>query len=170
MFLCHPSQIIPLPDSTSTMALSQFLFFSFLFIFFNLSLPNEIDVHDLLPTFKLPKGLLPNNVESYTISPKDSSFTVQLTHPCYVEFPNQLVYYQKDIKGKLSYGEVSDISGIQAKKLFVWVPVTGIDVDEQFHMIEFHVGFLSEKLPAEVFENIPTCKNMGSQDSPFASI
>ncbi|KAJ8560862.1 hypothetical protein K7X08_027052 [Anisodus acutangulus] len=155
---------------------SQLLFFSFLCIFFSLSLsfnpsrPNKVDVHDLLPLYNLPKGLLPNNVKSYTISSKDNSFTVQLTHPCYVQFKDQLVYYEKEIKGKMSYGKVSDVSGIQAKKVFVWVSVTGINVDEESHMIEFHVGFLSEKLPAKEFENIPTCKNKGCQDSPLASI
>ncbi|XP_016488943.2 uncharacterized protein LOC107808893 [Nicotiana tabacum] len=157
---------------------SQLLFCSLLFIFFSQSLsfnrsrPNkDDDIHDLLPSYNLPKGLLPNNVKSYTLSPKDNSFTVQLTHPCYVQFQDQLVYYQKEIKGKMSYGEVSDVSGIQAKKLFVWVPVTGINVDEESHMIEFHVGFLSEKLPAKDFETIPTCKNnKGCQDSLLSSI
>ncbi|XP_059286674.1 uncharacterized protein LOC132040075 [Lycium ferocissimum] len=145
------------------------IFFS-LCLSFNPSHPNKVDVHDLLPLYNLPKGLLPNNVKSYTISPKDNSFTVQLTHPCYVQFKDQLVYYEKYIKGKMSYGKVSDVSGIQAKKVFVWVSVTGISVDEESHMIEFHVGFLSEKLPANEFEDIPTCKNKGCQDSSLASI
>ncbi|XP_015076290.1 uncharacterized protein LOC107020440 [Solanum pennellii] len=150
-----------------------FLFFFIFSLSFNLSHSNKYDdVHDLLPYYNLPKGLLPNNVKSYTVSTKDSSFTVQLTHPCYVQFQDQLVYYQKDIKGKLSYGSVSDVTGIQAKKLFVWVSVTGISVDDQSQMIEFHVGFLSEKLPAKEFENIPTCTNKikGCQHSAFASI
>ncbi|MCD9560974.1 hypothetical protein HAX54_019841 [Datura stramonium] len=84
---------------------SQLLFFSLLCIFFTLSHsfnpshPNKVDVHDLLPAYNLPKGLLPDNVKSYTISPKDSSFTVQLTHPCYVQFEDQLVYYRNRHQG-----------------------------------------------------------------------
>ncbi|CAN6555919.1 unnamed protein product [Malus baccata var. baccata] len=115
------------------------------------------DVHDLLPKYGLPKGLLPNNVESYTLA-EDGSFEIFLGSPCYVHF-DQLVYYNKHIKGKLSYGAVSDVSGIQAKKLFIWVSVTGIHRDKGSDSVEFYVGALSEKLPAKQFEDIPDCKN-----------
>ncbi|KAM1039377.1 hypothetical protein TB2_028317 [Malus domestica] len=115
------------------------------------------DVHDLLPQYGLPKGLLPNNVKSYTLT-EDGSFEIFLESPCYVHF-DQLVYYNKHIKGKLSYGEVSDVSGIQAKKLFIWVSVTGIHRDKGSDSVEFYVGALSEKLPAKQFEDIPDCKN-----------
>ncbi|XP_048425911.1 uncharacterized protein LOC103954027 [Pyrus x bretschneideri] len=60
---------------------------------------------------------------------------------------------------KLSYGAVSDVSGIQAKKLFIWVSVTGIHRDKGSDSVEFYVGALSEKLPAKQFEDIPECKN-----------
>ncbi|GLU19556.1 hypothetical protein SLE2022_358020 [Rubroshorea leprosula] len=119
------------------------------------------DVHDLLPTYGLPKGLLPNNVKSYTLS-DDGDFSVELYTPCYVQF-DQLVYYDKHIKGKLSYGSVHSVSGIQAKKLFLWVSVTGIEVDKTSDMIEFYVGALSEKLPAKQFQDIPACKSKGCQ-------
>ncbi|KAM3693138.1 hypothetical protein ACJW31_08G143500 [Castanea mollissima] len=114
------------------------------------------DVHDLLPHYGLPKGLIPNNVDSFTLS-DDGTFTLQLSSPCYVQF-DQLVYYDKKISGKLSYGSVSSVSGIQAKKLFLWVSVTGIQADKDSDMIEFYVGSLSEKLPAKQFEDVPVCK------------
>ncbi|KDP26932.1 hypothetical protein JCGZ_21025 [Jatropha curcas] len=123
-----------------------------------LPLPQSIlDVHDLLPLFGLPRGLLPDNVKSYTLSPS-GSFTVQLKSTCYVHF-DQLVYYAEEIKGKLSYGAVHDVSGIQAKKLFIWLPVSGIEVSRDDDMIEFFVGSLSQKLPAKQFEDIPACKS-----------
>ncbi|KAA8540956.1 hypothetical protein F0562_024906 [Nyssa sinensis] len=120
------------------------------------------DVHDLLPRYGFPKGLLPNAVKSYSLS-DDGTFIVDLERPCYVQF-DELVYYDKKIKGKLSYGSVSDVSGIQAKKLFLWVSVTGINADSQSGMIEFRVGALSEKLPAKQFEAIPDCKSKGCQE------
>ncbi|XWS73434.1 hypothetical protein CRYUN_Cryun02cG0128000 [Craigia yunnanensis] len=115
------------------------------------------DVHDLLPTYGLPKGILPNIVKSYTLSPT-GDFTVNLESTCYVQF-DQLVYYEKTIRGKLSYGAVHDVSGIQAKKLFLWLPVTGIEVDKNSGMVQFFVGPLSETLPAKQFEDIPVCKS-----------
>lgn len=126
------------------------------------------DVHDLLPKYGLPKGLLPDNVNSYTLS-EDGSFEIYLESPCYVHF-DQLVYYNKNIKGKLSYGSVSDVSGIQAKKLFIWVSVTGIQVDKGSDSVEFYVGALSEKLPAKQFEDIPVCKSKACQGTYVDSI
>ncbi|PIN10963.1 hypothetical protein CDL12_16453 [Handroanthus impetiginosus] len=123
------------------------------------------DVHDLLPQYNLPKGLLPINIKSYSLSKADDTFTIELSsYPCYVKFNDQLVHFDKIIKGKLGYGKVSEVSGIRAKKFFIWVPVTGIDVDQDNGMIEFHVGSLSQKLPAKDFEIIHSCKSKGLQE------
>ncbi|XP_040992839.1 uncharacterized protein LOC121239626, partial [Juglans microcarpa x Juglans regia] len=143
-FLRNPSILLPQKPKTQSQP-------------FVLSLQSVPDVHDLLPQYGLPKGLLPNNVKSYTLS-DDGSFTIELTSPCYVQF-DQLVYYNKKVNGKLSYGSVSSVSGIQAKKLFLWVSVTGIQADKDSDSIEFYVGALSEKLPAKQFEDVPVCKS-----------
>lgn len=114
------------------------------------------DIHDLLPLYGFPVGLLPSNVKSYTLS-DDGSFVIELDSACYVQFAD-LVYYGKTIKGKLSYGSLSDVSGIQVKKLFAWLPITGMRVTSDSKSIEFQVGFLSEALPFSMFESIPTCR------------
>ncbi|CAK8578507.1 unnamed protein product [Lathyrus sativus] len=116
------------------------------------------DIHDLLPDYGFPKGILPNNIASYTISPS-GHFTVHLDFPCYVRFSDQLVYYNTLITGTLTYGSVSGVSGIQAKMLFVWLPVTGMEVDSRSGMLEFFVGALSKKLPANQFQNVPGCSS-----------
>uniref|UniRef100_A0A6N2M7J8 DUF538 domain-containing protein n=1 Tax=Salix viminalis TaxID=40686 RepID=A0A6N2M7J8_SALVM len=116
------------------------------------------DIHDLLPQYGLPRGLLPDNVESFTLPSSDGSFEVKLKTTCYVHF-DDVVYYDKVIKGKMSYGSVHDVSGIQAKKLFVWLPVTGIEVSKADDgMVSFFVGPISEELPAKQFEDVPVCK------------
>lgn len=127
------------------------------------------DIHDLLPEYGFPRGLIPDAVKSFSLSP-DGSFAVNLDRPCYVHFDDELVYYDKAVRGRMSYGSVSDVSGIQAKKLFLWVPVTGMTADKDAGMIEFHVGALSEKLPAEQFESVPSCKNKGPRGSFVESI
>ncbi|KAK4758144.1 hypothetical protein SAY87_019445 [Trapa incisa] len=157
------------PRSSSMLSLSVILFF----VFFLSSSPSlstrsfEVisgvipsiagDVHDLLPKYGFPRGIIPDNVKSYNLS-DDGSFEIQLDRPCYVHF-DELVYYDRKIKGKMSYGSVSGVSGIQAKKLFIWVTVTGIKVDSSSGMIDFYVGALSEKLPAKQFEEVPQCKS-----------
>ncbi|KAI3434221.1 uncharacterized protein J3R85_006675 [Psidium guajava] len=125
------------------------------------------DVHDLLPQYGFPKGILPDNVASYSLS-DDGAVEIRLRGPCYVQF-DKLVYYDRKITGKLSYGSVSSVSGIQVKKLFVWLPVTGMKSDAGSGMIEFYVGALSEKLPAEEFEAVPACKSNACDENPKAA-
>ncbi|CDP17359.1 unnamed protein product [Coffea canephora] len=149
----------------------QFLLLFFLFLTsFSLSIKNSVpDVHDLFPKYHLPKGLLPGNVQSYSLSSEDNTFIIELTHHCYVQFKDQLVLYDKVLTGKLGYGKVSDVTGIHARKFFIWVSVTGMDVDESSNTIEFHVGVLSQSLPADMFQTIPTCQNKGLQESSLLS-
>ncbi|KAI9075795.1 hypothetical protein K1719_042281 [Acacia pycnantha] len=95
----------------------------------NLPLRSGPSIHDLLAKYGLPKGILPDSVKSFSLS-DDGSFRVELQKPCYVQF-DRLVYYDTVITGKLTYGSVSDVSGIQAQKLFLWLPVTGIKANEK---------------------------------------
>lgn len=127
-------------------------------------IPPTEDVHDLLPRFGFPRGLVPSNVESYSLS-EDGEFEVHMDQPCYVQF-DDLFYYDKKIKGHLTFGSISDVTGIQARKLFLWVPVTGIDAASGY--IQFHVGALSETLPADQFENVRVCKPRST--TPISSL
>ncbi|CAN6439316.1 unnamed protein product [Victoria cruziana] len=140
--------------------LSGYLKFLLIFaLFLSLSVISSStspSVHDLLPEYGLPKGLLPDAVKSYSLE-EDGSFEIELEKPCYVHF-ERLAYYEKKITGKISYGTISNISGIQAKKFFIWVSVTGMRVDPPDY-IEFEVGPLSEKLSITQFQEIPTCKS-----------
>lgn len=127
------------------------------------------DIHDLLPLYGLPKGLIPSDIQSYTLDKASGLFSIEMTRTCYVHF-QQLVWYDKHIKGKLSYGAVHDVSGIQAKELFLWLPVTGIEKVKNSDMLRFFVGALSEDLPAEQFQEIPQCKSKVSQRPSISSI
>lgn len=115
------------------------------------------DAHDVLPLYGLPKGLLPDSIVSNTLS-ENGEFMVELAVPCYIHF-TYLVYYEKIIRGKLSYGTISDLSGIQAKQFLFWVSLTGIEAHPADGTIEFKVGFLSQTLPASEFDSIRQCKS-----------
>lgn len=158
----NPVSASSMASAYSSMAAISLLLLSLALLFeTHLAIPPTEDVHDLLPHFGFPRGLIPSSVKEYSLS-EDGEFEVHMDHPCYVQF-DDLVYYDKKIKGHLSYGSVSDVTGIQAKKFFLWVPVTGIDAASGY--IQFHVGALSETLPAEQFENVRVCKAKALIDS-----
>ncbi|KAG6528776.1 uncharacterized protein At5g01610-like [Zingiber officinale] len=133
---------------------------TFLFLLIS-SAAASSEVHDLLEKFGLPKGLLPHLADNYSLA-DDGSFEVRLEKPCYVQFTD-LVSYAETITGHISYGTISEIQGIQVKKFFAWFSVTNIRAVEESNSIEFNAGFLSEKLPWKVFENVPNCRNKGLQ-------
>eukprot|EP00252_Welwitschia_mirabilis_P021774 TRINITY_DN5687_c0_g1_i2.p1 TRINITY_DN5687_c0_g1~~TRINITY_DN5687_c0_g1_i2.p1 ORF type:complete len:163 (-),score=9.71 TRINITY_DN5687_c0_g1_i2:238-726(-) len=115
-------------------------------------------ITSVLSQYGLPVGLLPDAVKSYTLS-DDGKFEVELEKNCYVHF-SYLVYYSKKITGKLSYGKISDLSGVEAKEFFIWVDVTGIEVDRSSSKyIYFKVGFISKKLDISEFESVRECKD-----------
>ena len=117
-------------------------------------------ISSILQQNGLPIGVLPSSVDSYDLY-ADGSFTVSLDTPCYVNFDYE-VYYAQIITGKLSYGTISDLSGIQAKQALLWFTVTAIRVDIPVSgYIYFNVGPISKKLPISQFEDIPTCKSKG---------
>jgi len=115
-------------------------------------------ISEMLAKFGLPIGLMPDSIKSYSLA-DDGKFKVELAKPCYVQF-DYLVYYDKTITGKVSYGKITDLSGIQAKQFFIWVDVTGMEMDlPASDYIYFKVGIISKKIEISWFETVPTCKD-----------
>lgn len=97
-----------------------------------LSVTDQPTVYQILEKYGLPSGLLPDSVKSYTLSPDDGSFVVELEKPCYIQF-DYLVYYDSKITGKLNFGSITDLVGIQVKKFFFWLSVDEIGVEMNKH-------------------------------------
>ncbi|KAI5066689.1 hypothetical protein GOP47_0019313 [Adiantum capillus-veneris] len=127
----------------------------------------DSSIASILTQNGLPVGLLPSTVEDYTLS-EDGKFSVSLSKACYVDFDYE-VYYAETITGTLSYGAISDLSGIQAKKAFLWLSVTGIHADDSSSSyIYFDVGPFSKKLSISQFESVPVCKAKATNLSALA--
>uniref|UniRef100_A0ACD5ZZC8 Uncharacterized protein n=1 Tax=Avena sativa TaxID=4498 RepID=A0ACD5ZZC8_AVESA len=118
--------------------------------------PNS-EASDLLEKYGLPKGLVPDAVASYTFDETSGDFEIHLAGTCYARFGDHLVYYEKAIRGRLSSGKITGLSGIQAKKLFLWVSVSGIVAHPDHGTLEFQVGFISEELSVSLFDKVPSC-------------
>ncbi|WVZ24115.1 hypothetical protein V8G54_002659 [Vigna mungo] len=127
----------------------------------------EESVYDVLPKFGLPSGLLPNTVTDYTLD-EDGQFEVVLASPCYIQF-DYLVYYDKRITGKLNYGSITNLKGIEVQSLFLWFNVDEIRVDlPPSNSIYFQVGIINKKLNVDQFKTVRSCRNSLSSSSPCA--
>ncbi|CAM0876216.1 unnamed protein product [Alopecurus aequalis] len=115
--------------------------------------------HDVLSEYGLPKGLLPDSVTSYNFVNATGDFKTELASSCYVWFGDHYVYFDRSISGTISYGTISNLSGIQAKKFFFWVSISSMVARPERGMIEFYSGFISEDVPASLFEKMPVCGN-----------
>ncbi|KAE9601170.1 hypothetical protein Lal_00023731 [Lupinus albus] len=120
---------------------------------------NKPTVFELLPKYGLPSGLLPSTVTDYTLSEDDGHFVVVLEKPCYVQF-DYLVYYDKTVSGKLSYGSITDLNGIEVERLFLWLNVDEIRVDlPPSNSIYFQVGLINKKLSVDQFKTVHSCRD-----------
>lgn len=120
--------------------------------------------NDVLLEYGLPKGLLPDSVNSYTFDNATGDFHIELASSCYIWFGDHYVYFDKTISGTISYGAISNLSGIMAKKLFIWVSISSMTAHLERGMIEFRAGFITEDVPASLFEEVPVCGNgLGEQ-------
>ncbi|KAG6536320.1 hypothetical protein ZIOFF_001374 [Zingiber officinale] len=118
---------------------------------------------DLLKKYGLPKGILPH-AKHHSLS-DDGDLTVELKAPCYIQF-SDLVYYDRSVAGALSYGVLSDLSGVQVKKLFVWLPVSAIEARPDSGTVDFKVPFLTLSYSADEFQKIRDCLD-SAEESEF---
>ncbi|XP_027348604.1 uncharacterized protein LOC113860138 [Abrus precatorius] len=115
-------------------------------------------VYEILPKYGLPSGLLPNTVTDYMLE-EDGRFVVVLEKPCYVQF-DYLVYYETKITGKLNYGSITNLKGIQVQRLLLWFNVDEIRVDlPPSDNIYFQVGIINKKLDLDQFKTVRSCRN-----------
>ncbi|KAK8643196.1 hypothetical protein V6N13_012502 [Hibiscus sabdariffa] len=147
---------------------SPHLGLALIYLIFLFSIPKSIwglepqpaapTVWEILPKYGLPGGLLPSTVTDYVLH-DDGRFIVMLDSPCYIQF-EYLVYYEKTITGKLGYGSITDLKGIQVKRFFLWLGVDEIKVDlPPSDSIYFQVGFINKKLDVDQFKTVHSCRD-----------
>ncbi|XP_047325815.1 uncharacterized protein LOC124929486 [Impatiens glandulifera] len=145
------------------------IFFFFLFLFsscFSSSQTDTPTVFEILPKYGLPSGLLPNSVKSYSLS-SEGDFVVELENPCYIHF-EYLVYYETKISGKLKYGSITVLKGIQVQRFLLWFDVDDIRVDlPPSDSIYFQVGMINKRLDIDQFQTLHNCSRKAiSSSSP----
>ncbi|XP_076882195.1 uncharacterized protein At5g01610-like [Bidens hawaiensis] len=122
-----------------------------------LTITQSSSIYDALSANGLPIGLLPKGITNYTIDPSTNRFQVHLNSSCDTKFETS-VRFDWNFAGVLSYGQISNLSGIAAQDLFLWFPVKGIHVDVPTSgIIYFDVGVVFKQFALSSFEVPKDC-------------
>lgn len=115
---------------------------------------------ELLRSKGLPAGLFPSGVEYFSFDLSSGLLEVRLRGPCYARYDDDnLTYFERVVRGKLSYGELTDVVGWSEEELFLWLPVKGILVaDPSSGIVLVDIALAHKELAASVFEEPPECR------------
>ncbi|CAI9302138.1 unnamed protein product [Lactuca saligna] len=129
------------------------------------SASSQQSIYDALSTNGLPIGLLPKGITNFTIDPSTQRFEVHLNRSCNTKFETS-VRFDWNFSGSLSYGQISNLSGIAAQDLFLWFPVQGIRVDVPTSgIIYFDVGVVFKQFSLSSFETPRDCTELDDVDA-----
>ncbi|KAM1754702.1 hypothetical protein ACFX1X_007131 [Malus domestica] len=94
-------------------------------------------------------------------------FIVVLPKTCYIQF-DYLVYYEKTITGKLTYGAIIDLNEIQVQRFLFWFDADEIRIDLPLSdSIYFIVGIITDSIYrrliafTSLLQSIPSCFSDG---------
>ncbi|KAK1429077.1 hypothetical protein QVD17_11277 [Tagetes erecta] len=115
-------------------------------------------IYEFVGQFGFPPGVLPDSVTTYSTSESDgfTNFAIYLSKPCYVKY-EYLVYFDQEITGKATYGQISDVKGLKVQALGIWFTVNEIKVDG--NSLQFNIGFMTVKADIAQYQSIPSCKD-----------
>ncbi|XP_057797938.1 uncharacterized protein LOC131014018 [Salvia miltiorrhiza] len=145
------------------MAISPVLFILCLSLLAAASKRSEAtSAHDELVKYGFPVGLLPADIESYTLNHTSGAFSVRLGNNCRVTLPpdNYLASYSKRITGKIVGNRIAELDGISVRAFFKWWGITGIRSSGQD--LVFEVGVVTAKYPSKNFDESPPCEGRRS--------
>ncbi|KAI3688248.1 hypothetical protein L1987_81959 [Smallanthus sonchifolius] len=126
-------------------------------------------IYDIVNQFGFPSGIIPDSVESYSTAPSDGdsyTFAIYLKKPCYVKY-DYLVHFDTEITGKITYGKITNLKGLQAQSFWFWLNIDEIKVDGS--SLQFTLGLVTVKSDISLFVEIPTCKDKALADCDKSS-
>ncbi|KAF8696786.1 hypothetical protein HU200_036419 [Digitaria exilis] len=120
-------------------------------------LPTNTTAYDELRLRGFPRGLLPANVQGYTLDAGSGDFAVDLLSSCRIVLPagSYLASFNSRLTGRLDDRHISGLDGIRVRAFFRWWSITGIRADED--QLVFEVGSVSAKFPARDFNASLEC-------------
>lgn len=111
--------------------------------------------YEVLEDYDFPIGLLPTNVESYTLDTSDGSFVVYLSSACSFTIDSYKLSYKKKITGKISTDTLKDLDGVSVKVWIFSLSITKVIRDGT--KLKFYVGSISKSFPVTNFDECHDC-------------
>ncbi|KAJ0798176.1 hypothetical protein HanPI659440_Chr04g0181941 [Helianthus annuus] len=122
--------------------------------------PNVLNLHELFQLFGFPLGLIPDPIDSFTITPagllpSTFDFTIRFKEPCYVQFVS-LNYYNPVFTGKITFGKISGMKGHKGQfPTGEWIDM--YDVTAVGQNLYFTFATANATVDISFFEEIKTC-------------
>ncbi|KAL6517370.1 hypothetical protein OROMI_033071 [Orobanche minor] len=132
-----------------------------------------VTFYDILSSHGLPIGVFPKSISSFAVDPASGGFLLlrlSAPSPCDTVFETPL-RYQRDITGRISYGRISNLTGVLAQELFLWLPVRAIQVDiPSSGLIYLDVEVVSKQFSQSVFDTLKDCSSAEDYDGDLLKI
>ncbi|XP_024535928.1 uncharacterized protein LOC112348099 [Selaginella moellendorffii] len=78
----------------------------------------------MLRKYNLPEELFPVSlVTHFSFDKEDRAFHMRFETSCYVKVSDEYLWYGEEVNGRVMYGRMEDLTGVQSKVLLVWLPV-----------------------------------------------
>ncbi|XP_057788856.1 uncharacterized protein LOC131005791 [Salvia miltiorrhiza] len=125
-----------------------------------------VTFYDILRSHGLPIGIFPKSISGFSVDPASGGFRLRLPSPspCDTVFETRL-RYECDITGRIRYGRISNLTGVLAQELFLWLPVRGIQVDiPSSGLIYFDVEVVSKQFSLSLFDTLKDCSSAEDVD------
>ena len=122
------------------------------------SVQEKISVYEVLRLHGFPPGLIPNNVEGYSLDSVTGDFSLDLGDSCRVNLPpdNYLAAFSRRLTGKLRNGQIKELDGIRVRAFFRWWTISGIRSTGDD--LVFEVGVTSAKYASKNFNVSLECE------------
>ncbi|KAJ0453632.1 hypothetical protein HanIR_Chr15g0731411 [Helianthus annuus] len=135
-----------------------FLCFSLGLLFLFAEGNNRLSAYQVLQSYNLPVGLLPNGVFGYTLDRHSGQFSVNVTSSnCNLHVAGYDIVYNSPITGVISQNNLGNIDGVKVKIAFVWLNI--LNVNRNQDQLVFNIGgFVDKSFPISDFYSSPNCR------------
>nr|XP_043638425.1 uncharacterized protein LOC122609447 [Erigeron canadensis] len=133
-----------------------FLCFSLCLLFPLTKGDGQLSVYDVLQSYNLPIGLLPNTTLEYNVDPNTGQFSVNLTQPCDTFAAGFQISYEPTITGVISQNKIEELEGVKLKVYFFSIGIKNITRDQD-NVIGLKVGWITRYGPISDFSTCNEC-------------